>query len=480
MILRRIGLGAGLILILLAAWLGFAATGYPSALKPPREAPAAILISDVRVVSMAPGAPEAEDAQDVLIEDGVISAVGPAGSLAAPEDALVIEGDGLTLTPGLIDAHVHVWDEAELAGYLAHGVTGIRNLSGMPFHLPLIERIEAGRILGPDMISSGPILNSPGVNAQANHQMVLTADEARAAVAQQDEDGYRLIKVYSNLHREAYDAAMDEAQKRGMAVTGHSPEGAREEGMPYDKPFDIVFEESLGKGFQTIEHVETIVWHGLRDDLDAEKMRALAEKIAASGDVVTPTLTAHDNLMRVAQTKGAYLTRPGTETINPLLKMFEQGGYEYWASADVADYGLPHRAFHLKSTKMLHDAGVPLVAGTDAGIFVNIPGSALTRELELLVEAGLTPYEALQTATVNAGDVLGFEKTGQIAPGFRANLILVDGDPLSDVSVVENPRAVILRGVYLDTDKLEDLRKGAGQTSLPRSARRAIAMFRSL
>ncbi|MCK5750909.1 MAG: hypothetical protein KAH44_32130, partial [Oricola sp.] len=226
MILRRIGLGAGLVLILLAVWLGFAATGYPSALKPPRGAAPAILIDKVRIVSMAPGAPEAKDGQAVLIEDGVISAVGPAGSLDAPEDALVIEGDGLTLTPGLIDAHVHVWDEAELAGYLAHGVTGIRNLSGMPFHLPLIERIEAGRILGPDMITSGPILNSPGVNAQANHKMVLTAEEARDAVAQQDEDGYRLIKVYSNLHREAYDAVMDEAKKRGMAVAGHSPEGA--------------------------------------------------------------------------------------------------------------------------------------------------------------------------------------------------------------------------------------------------------------
>ena len=226
--------------------------------------------------------------------------------------------------------------------------------------------------------------------------------------------------------------------------------------------------------------MESIVWHGLRDDLDEDKMRALAEKIAASGDVVTPTLIAHDNLMRVAQSKGAYLKRPGAETVNPLLKMFERGSYDYWSSADVAGYGLPHRAFHLKAAKLLHEAGVPLVAGTDAGIFINIPGSSLTRELELLVEAGLTPHEALQTATVNAGNVLGFEKTGRVAPGFRANLILVDGDPLSDVSVVENPQAVILRGIYLDEDKLADLRKGAAQTSLPRTALRVIAMFRAL
>ncbi len=476
---RRIGLGVGFVVAAAAVWLAFAATGYPSALKPQSAAPV-MLIENVRLVSMVPGAPEAEDGRSVLVRNGVVETVGPAGSLAAPDGAVTVDGRGKTLMPGLIDAHVHVWDEAELAGYLAHGVTGVRNMSGMPFHLPLIARIEASKILGPDMITSGPILNSPGANAQANHLLIATGEEARAAVAQQDEEGYRLIKVYSNLYREPYEAALDEAQKRGMGVTGHTPEGMREEGMPYDKPFRIAFEESLGRGFQSIEHVESIVWHGLRDDLDEETMRALAEKIAASGDVVTPTLIAHDNLMRVAQSKGDYLNRPDAETVNPVLRKIDEGTYVFWSNRDVTEYGLPHRAFHLKATKMLHDAGVTLIAGTDAGIFTNIPGSALTRELELLVEAGLTPYEALKTATVNAGGALGFEKTGEIAPGFRANLILVDGDPLTNVSLVENPEAVILRGVYLDADKLEALRKGARQTSVPRSARRVIATLMAL
>ncbi|PQA87269.1 amidohydrolase family protein [Hyphococcus luteus] len=476
---RRVGLGLGFIVAAAAVWLGFAMTGYPSALKPMRAAPA-ILIDNVRLVSMAPGAPQAEENRSVLVRSGLIEAVGPAGSLEAADDAVRIDGAGRTLMPGLIDAHVHIWDEAELAGYLAHGVTGVRNMSGMPFHLPLIERIEAGRMLGPDMITTGPILNSPGANAQANHLLVVTAEEARAAVAEQYEDGYRLIKVYSNFYRAPYEAVLDEAQKRGMKVTGHTPEGAREEGMPYEKPFSIAFEESLGRGLQTIEHVESIVWHGLRDDLDEEKMRALAEKIAASGDAVTPTLIAHDNLMRVAQSKGDYLNRPDAETVNPVLRMIDAGAYDFWSSRDVTEYGLPHRAFHLKATKMLHEAGVTLVAGTDAGIFTNIPGSALTRELELLVEAGLTPYEALETATVNAAGALGFEKTGQIAPGFRANLILVGGDPLENVSLVENPDAVIVRGIYLDADKLGDLRKGARQTSVPRSARRVIATLMAL
>ncbi len=485
------GLAAlGVLFVAAAIWLGISATGFPHALTPLKGAPRAIQIDNVRILSMAqnvePGAAETESApQSLLVIDGVIAGFGDASAIALPDDLTAdeivhIDGGGKTLMPGLIDAHVHIWDEAELAGYLAHGVTGIRNMSGMPFHLPLQKRIEEGRILGPDFITTGPILNSPGQNQQDNHQLVVTAEEARAAVAKQYEQGYRALKVYSNLHREAYDAVTDEAVKRGMSISGHTPEGVRAAGVPYEKPFDIAFEESLGRGFTTIEHVESIVWHGLRDQLDKAAMNELAEKIAASGEAVTPTLIAHDNLVRVAESKGAYLDRSGADTINPLLKMLDSGTYEFWSGMDPAPREAPRAAFYLKATKALHDAGVPLVAGTDAGIFTNLPGSVMTRELELLVKAGLTPYEALQTATVNAGSILNFEKTGVIAPGYRANLILVDGDPLRDVSVVENPSAVMIGGKWLDESKLAELREGATQTSIPRSARRAIAMLRDL
>ncbi len=480
MVLRRVLLGAGLALFAAIVWLGFAVTGYPSALKPSRGAAPAILIDNVRIISMAPGAPEAEAGRSVLIEDGVITAVGPAGTLNAPDGARRIEAAGVTLAPGLIDAHVHVWDEAELAGYLAHGVTGLRNMGGMPFHLPLAERIETGRILGPDFKTTGPILNSPGPNQQDIHQLVVTAEEARAAVEQQYAAGYRALKTYSNLRPEPYEAILEEAARRGMSVSGHTPEGERGHGVPYDKPFEIAFNDALDRNYQTIEHVESIVWHGLRDQLDEAAMRVLAAEIAASGSAVTPTLIAHDNLVRVARSKGAYLERPGTEAINPLLKKFDAHTYERWTNADPDAREAPRAAFYLVATRLLHEAGAPLVAGTDAGIFTNIPGSAITRELELLVKAGLTPHEALQTATVNAADVLGFQKTGRIAPGYRANLILVDGDPLRDVSLVENPQGVILRGVYLDRAKLDDLQRGAGQTSFLRTARRALAMLRTL
>ena len=462
-------------------WLGFAATGYPSALKPPTDDPA-LLIQNVRVISMVPGRPEAEEDRTVLVENGVISGIyGPDFDVETEgNDLRIIDGNGRTLLPGLIDAHVHVWDEAELAGYLAYGVTGIRNMSGMPFHLPLAERIEQGRILAPDFMTTGPIINSPGPNQQDNHQLVTTAEEARAAVRQQADEGYRHIKIYSNLLPAPYEALLEEARAQGMTVSGHTPEGHRGKGVPYEAPFEIAFEDILNDGLLTIEHTESIVWHGLRDELDADKMAVLAGKIAASGSTVTPTLVAHANLVRVAETKGAYLDRPGTETINPVFKMFDKGTYDFWAAHDPEPRERPRAAFYLVATRMMHDTGVPLITGSDAGIFTNIPGASLHDELDLLVEAGLTPHEALMAATVTAADVLGFEKSGQIREGYAANFVLVEGDPLTDITLLRAPEAVAVHGHWLDEDALAGLHDGAAQTSRIRTARRVIAMFLSL
>lgn len=470
----------GTVLVGGCAWLAVATTGYPAALKRPAIAPTAVRIDNVRIISMAPGSPAIETDKSVLVVDGVIRQVAPPAAINTPEGAEVVDGGGQTLLPGLIDAHVHVWDEAELAGYLAHGVTSVRNMSGMPFHASLIRRIEQRKILGPDFVTTGPILNSPGANVQDNHQIVATAEEARTAVQEQYAAGYRTLKVYSNLYREPYEAILDEAARLDMTIVGHTPEGVRAEGAPYEKPFDIAFEEILDDGFGTIEHVELIVWHGLRDRLDEDGMRDLAGRIADAGVIVTPTLIAQANLVRVAETRGAYLDRPGTETLNPLIQRLEAANHEHWSRQDPQAREAPRAAFYLKATKMLHDAGVPLIAGTDAGIFTNIPGSSMTRELELLVKAGLSPYDALAMATVNAGPAIGLADRGQVSPGFQGNLLLVSGDPLTDVSRVENPSAVMMRGVWLDADALEEMRQAARQTSVPRTGRRVAATLLAL
>lgn len=479
----RIALAALAALLLGAAALVAASFRSPAALDPPREPWDAYLIRNVNLVSMVEGEPEIAPGRTVLVAGGRIEAVGADLTLepGRAEALRIWEGGGMYLLPGLIDAHVHLWDEAELAAYLSHGVTSVRNMSGMPWHLALIRRLEAGRLIGPSVMTTGPILNSPGPNQQDNHALVETAEAARAAVRAQHVAGYDTLKVYSNLTREAYEAALAEAHALGMSVSGHTPEGLRGPGVPQDAPFEIAFAEALADGFVTIEHVESIVWHGLRDRLDGEGMDALAAEIAASGVAVTPTLIAHDNLVRVAESGGVYLHRSGTDTLNPVIVGFEQDVYAYWSRQDPAAREGPRRAFYRQATGQLHAAGVPLLAGSDAGIFTNLPGSALIRELELLVASGLGPHEALRAATATPADVLGWTDRGRIAPGMRADLVLVRDNPLEDVSRLERPEAVMVGGVWLTRTDLDALEAASvTQQSRLRTWRRLAELLLSL
>ena len=473
---KRIGIALVVLPAIAALWMWSVVRDVPDALVPDAAPVAGVLLDNVRLVSMLPGAPDAEDGRAVLVMGERIVAVGAAGTLEAPQGVRIVDGGGATLIPGLIDAHIHLNDEAELAGYLAHGVTGVRNMSGFPFHLRVSARIAAGELLGPDVITTGRILNSRGPNQTILQQTVTTDSEARAAVRAQHAAGYRSLKIYSNLTREAFAAILDEAARLGMHVSGHSPEGVRTPGIPYAQPFDIDWHESLGHGLSPLEHIETLVWHGLRDDLDEDRMRALATTLAASGEAVTPTLIAHRRLVLIAETKGAYLERPGSDTINPLVRRFERGSEAYWSSADPSDYEGPHAAFFLVATGLLHEAGVPLIAGTDSGSFAIIPGASLAEELELLVAAGLSAHDALAAATRVSADVLAFEQSGVIAPGHRANLVLLGADPLTDIGAVAFPEGVMIGGRWLDPDALEAMRGAAREGSFFRSLWRVIEM----
>ena len=473
---KKTVIAIAIIFPILFIWLWYIVTDFPQALEPNQDKPAGVLIDNVRLISMVTGVPDAEDGRAVLVIGDRIDQIGAAGELKASEGVITIDAGGQSLIPGLIDAHIHLSDEAELAGYLAHGVTGLRNVSGYPFHLPLSKRIREGLILGPDFVTTGPILNSRGPNQNPLQQTVTTGAEARAAVRDQYNAGYRRVKLYSNLTRDAYDAILDETDELGMRVMGHTPEGKRTAGIPREKPFEIPWEASLGKGFTTFEHVETLVWHSLRGELDEAQMREVADTLAASGEAVSTTLIAHKGLVMIAETKGAYWDRPGTETINPLIRLAQRADARYWSQVDPSAYEGPRAEFYLKATRLLHEAGVPLIASTDAGILAIIPGASMARELELLVEAGLSPHQALASATLISAETLGFEQTGVISPGYRAKLVLLSEDPLTNISAVEFPAAVMLRGQWMDDIKLEELREGARNTSFIRSAWRALQM----
>lgn len=423
---------------------------------------------------MLPDSPKVLTNQSIYVVNGTIFKVGE--QINVPEKTKIIAGRGRFVIPGLIDAHVHLNDESELAGYLIHGVTGIRNMSGYPFHLRLSNKIEAGQILGPHIITTGPILNSPGPNTNIIQQLVSDTGDARRAVRMQYEQGYRYIKIYSNLRREVYEAIMDEAKSLNMRVTGHTPEGIRYDGVPYQRAFTIPWQDSLGRGIDTFEHIETIVWHALRDDLNIAKMKHVTELLRKNGEAVTPTLIAHRRLVNIADSKGRYLERDGSETISPLVRLFESSAEKYWSTMGVSEYESSHAAFYLKATKILHEAGIPLLTGTDSGGFGLIPGKSMYEELSLLVQAGISPYDALQSATYLPAKVLGFEHSGVIVEGYRANMVILDANPAVKIEYINTVSGVMINGNWLDAEELKQLSFAAKNTSLLRSLFRFLEM----
>jgi hypothetical protein len=274
---------------------------------------------------MVPDEPELIMQQSVLVQDGIIQYIGSGEEIDLPNGTQIIDASGKYLMLGLIDAHAHLNDEVELAGYLANGVTGIRNMSGYPFHIPLRDKINNSKLLAPDFITTGPIINSPGANQNIIQQLVISEEDGRQAVQNQFDAGFHLIKVYSNLTLEAFKGISEQAKVLGMKISGHSPEGIRTKGTPQEKPFDIAWEDSLERGLVSFEHVETIVWHALRDNLDEVKMTEAANKLRRSGESVTPTLLAHKRLVFMAESKRYYLNRESADTINPLVTFFESG-----------------------------------------------------------------------------------------------------------------------------------------------------------
>ncbi|MEH6586202.1 MAG: amidohydrolase family protein [Halioglobus sp.] len=459
-----------LLFSLLLAVLTLADRGLPAALEPKQGAITTYVIRGASVLSMEQNT--AHENWAVVVEDGVISALGPNDSVEAPDKAQVIDGQGKTLMPGLIDMHVHLYDEAELAAFLSHGVTTVRNAGGMPFHLELQDRLEASAILGPRFLTSGAIINEKGGrNANILQIMVAGPAEARAVVRRQHEQGYGSIKVYSNLSLESYAAILDEAEKLDMPVFGHPVEGQPPTDDPMAKaPFDLLLDD----GLVDMEHMESIIWHALDQDMDEDKVRVLARKMAAAGVVVDPTLIVHHNLTELTRTRGAHMHRAEMEMFNPLVLLFDQASYVFWASYE-GDSEIRLADFYRRSVKIFHEEGVVLTVGTDSGAMVTLPGSSVSRELELFVGAGLTPFEALKSATVHPARVLELEdEIGKIRVGYSADMILVDGDPLADVSVVEHPVGVMQGGVWLDQADLAELHEAAKSPSLIRSLRHLI------
>jgi imidazolonepropionase-like amidohydrolase len=433
--------------------------------KPPRhDKDQAVAFVDVNVAPM-----DREvilTGQTVVVKDGKIVEMGAADKVRAPAGALRIDGRGKYLMPGLADLHIHLSDyngshnAAMLRLYVANGVTTILNLAGTPHHLELRAKIKNGELLGPEFYTSGPFISDA-------FGPTPTPDEVERDVVEQKHAGYDFIKIHGDFSREAYRRLFQVARREGMRVIGHAPRNLGVEPMLEERQDAVAHvEEYLYAYFfyKNDELLKTADLETMNSFLAEQEKRIprIAQATAKAGTWVVANLEAYRNIALQVEDLDSALRREGVKYVIPDIAphwMPERNTYKRRFKPDRAPRFRAQYRLLEKTVKGFRDAGVRLLAGTDALNPCVVPGFSLHDELLNLVAAGLTPYEALRAATVNAAEFLG-ATSGVVAVGRQADLILVDGDPLKDVKNASRRVGVMLRGQWMEEDELRQMLDG--------------------
>lgn len=398
---------------------------------------------DVNVVSM--GSERILPRQTVVVRGGVIAEMGPSSRIRIPAGATVVPGAGKYLMPGLMDLHVHMAGPNEIQHallklYVANGVTTILNARGAPEHLGLRAAIAKGDVFGPTLYTVGPYVNEP---------FVTTPDEVERAVVEQKRAGYDFIKMHGELSREAYARLNAVGRREGIRIIGHAP---RTLGI------EVVTEERQ----YALMHAEEYLYdrnNTSRDFAQLEpRIPELARAAAAAGLWVMPNLTAFKSIAMQIINLDSMLARPAMRFLPPAVRDGwgpSTNPYVLRLGKDRGPGILDRYAMLEKLVRGFKAAGVRMLIGTDALNTGVVPGFSAHEELEDLVAAGLTPYEALRAATVNAAEFLSVgDRQGTVAVGQRADLLLLEQNPLSDVRNVSRRAGVVLRGRWMPEPEL--------------------------
>ena len=387
----------------------------------------------------------------VYIQDGIIKSI----SESLPnKEGEIVDAQGKFLLPGLIDMHVHVWDKYELGLYLANGVTAVRNVWGIPMHLRIKADVNNDKILSPHFYTTGPKLTGPEFIGDDNLNLTST-NEAQDKVISYKDRGYDFIKTYYGLDRDLFDAVVEQATISKMDIVAH----------PSQK---VPFSYHLHPQIKSIEHAEEIVQQPLQFNLDTIKLRPIIDSISNSKHTkYCPTLTVFNNIYQMLINDSILDTEP-LAYMNPLIKKVDsKNQFNRWHNAKMEDSSVVDRIknqhdFHLEIVTQLHKAGVPIICGTDAGIGVTLPGFSIHKELAFYKEAGLSNYEVLKTATVNAAQTHSImNQLGTIEVGKLANLLLVDNNPLMELSTLENPSSIFVKGRQINRKTLHSFKEKA-------------------
>ena len=403
--------------------------------------------------------------ETVIVRDGRIAAVGAASSLAIPAGAQRIDGTGRFLIPGLADAHVH-YDNGHSAAdthvdeinrqysalFLAAGVTTVMHLCGSRRNLAMRDSIARGDIEGPRMFTSPGCLDDS----------TMTAAEGDSAAVASKAAGFDFLKVYSFLSRDGFRGIMTGARRVHIPVVGHIPQR-------------VGLQLMLDAGAVGIVHAEEFLYnapfrleYGSTEPgsiaLDTNQIPRVAHAVHAAGVTVTPTLSAYTAIVDESTDLDAVLARPEMKLVSDEVKQRYS-----WSRAENTRARRLHApnalaklrlglVFQRRLVRAFQDSSIALLAGTDAGGDIPmVPGLSLHDELADLVIAGLSPYEALRTATANAGAFFArnfhAEPSGTITPGACADLVLLDANPLADIRNTRRIRGVVVRGKWTPVGK---------------------------
>lgn len=407
--------------------------------------------------------------QTVVVDKGLIAAVGPAGSTKVPSGAQVFDGTGKTLVPGLWDVHMHVGNDFTGVQELSMGVTSVRDPGNDDTQtIDRRKRAAAGQLLLPNVYASSLIDGKGTYTAQVANAVDSEA-EAVEAVRAAKAKGMVGVKFYGTLNKDWLPAAIAEAKKLGLHVHGHIPVGMR--------PLD-----AIKAGYDEVTHVNWVIMQAMPDsvidvsngiarfegpgryakdvDLDGPEMTAMIDAMAKGKIYSDPTMIAFESLYYPENGELSSSYAPFVGTMPPTTERgFRTGGFAVPKDLTRADY----RASWAKMVRMIgkmHKAGVPIIAGTDGS------GIEIIHELEIYGEAGMTPAEALATATIVPARMLKVDgRTGSIKVGKVADMVLVEGDPEKRIGDLRQTRTVVFGGKLLDAD---ELRAAAGFSGRPK------------
>lgn len=424
-----------------------------------------VVISGATLIDGTGAAPLAD--ATVVIVDGVIVEVGPRGSIAVPEGASVIDARGKFLLPGFVDTHVHVTlGPVELdvssgtpamsvavdpdvplrtmRSLLAHGVTSVRDPGGSPDQLvPLRDAVASGALIGPRMRVAGMVIDRTPFEGLVN--TVATVDEVRAAVRKDAHAGVDMVKLYVTLTPDLLAAAIEEAHAQGIEAVAHlmmtSWTDAANLGL--DHILHVVpgspelLPEARRADYMAMMQRGTQFMYGWFElaDFDGPEVTEMIEALVKNDVSVDPTLVVFEGMVRGDDP--FYTESEALTLAAPSLVANWRAWFNFNTGWTPDDFSAARAAWprFLELAKRLHDAGVTITAGTDANNPWIVPGHSFHRELELLVEAGISPLEVLKIATHNGAKVMGLlDETGTVEAGKWADMVLLRADPVTDIS----------------------------------------------